>query len=248
MQQDAIKINAIVVRSKESGENDRTLTLLSPEVGKITVMAKGVKSLRHKSRSSCFPLSYSSFVLKKIKDNLYSLTSADLIESFRPLCEDVLLLSYGAYFADLCSMCVQSGTEADEEVRLLLNTLYVLSKRADDAPYIKTVFELRMAELCGIVPEFSYECPCGRKGMFFSPSDAQILCDAHKTPDALAITQEEISVLLYILENPLKDALFAKCDTSAAISTGRITEAFLRYHLSILPPSLDYLHQITKKL
>ena len=85
MSESTVKINAIVVRAKDSGENDRLLTLLSPEMGKLSVSAKGVKSLKHKSRSACMPLAYSSFVLKKIKDGLYSLSSADLIESFSSL-------------------------------------------------------------------------------------------------------------------------------------------------------------------
>lgn len=248
MSENTVKLNAIVVKSKEKGENDRTLTLLSPEMGKLTVMAKGVKSLRHKSRSACFPLSYSSFVLKKLRDGLYSLSSADLIESFHALSSDVVLLSYGAYFADLCSICVQSGIEADEEVRLLLNTLFVLCKRCDAAPYIKAVYELKIAELCGILPEFSQSCPCGERAMYFCPSDGQMRCDAHKTPDSLPVSTDEIRIAQYILQSTLKEALFAQCDIKTADSLSLVTEPFLRYHLVSLPSSLDYLHQIKKNL
>lgn len=248
MSETTIKINAIVIKVKDTGENDRMLTLLSPEMGKVSVMAKGIKSLRHKSRGACFPLSYSSFVLKKINDGLYSLTSADLIESFRALSGDVVLLSYGAYFADLCSMCVQREIGAKEEVRLLLNTLYVMCKRPESAPYLKIVFEIKIAELCGIMPEFSYECPCGEKAMYFCHSDGELRCAAHKTADSSPITQEEIRIALYISQSNLKDALFASCDNSYAQSLSLVTEAFLRYHLVSLPSSLDYLHQITKKM
>ena len=248
MSESTVKVNAIVVKAKDTGENDKMLTLLSPQTGKLTVMAKGVKSLRHKSRSACFPLSYSSFVLKKIKDGLYSLTSADLIESFRALSGDVVLLSYGAYFADLCSMCVQNAIESEEEVRLLLNTLYVLCKRPDAAPYIKIVFELKIAQILGIMPEFSYECPCGERGMFFCPEEGEIRCSAHKAPLSCPISQDEIRIALYILQSSLKEALFASCDINTAQSLSLVTEPFLRYHLSVLPDSLDYLHQIIKKM
>lgn len=247
MSESAIKINAIVVKSSQSGENDRVLTLLSPEMGQLTVMAKGVRSLRHKSRSSVMPLSYSSFVLKKIKDGFYSLTSADLIESFRELSENVELLSYGAYFASLCRMCIQSGTEASEEVRLLLNTLYVLCRREDAAPLIKVVFELKLMELCGIMPEFSPECPCGEKGRYFSVTDGEIRCTIHREQDSIPISPSELALALYISQTTLKDALYHSCDISAAHSLSRLTEPFLRYHLGTLPESLDYLRKITKK-
>ena len=112
MSENTIKVNAIVVKASQSGENDRILTLLSPEAGKLSVIAKGIRSLKHQSKSACAPLCYSSFVLKKVKDGFYSLISAELCESFRTLSEDVVLLSYGAYFAALTQMGVQSGTEA----------------------------------------------------------------------------------------------------------------------------------------
>lgn len=248
MSENTVKINAIVIRAQNSGENDKLLTLLSPEEGKLTVMAKGVRSLRHRSRSACTPLSYSSFVLKKIKDGLYSLTSADLIESFCTLSNDVELLSYGAYFAALTEMCIQSGNECLEEVRLLLNTLYVLCRRTDYCPLIKIVFELKLMELCGIMPEITKECPCGEEGTFFSVSDGEIRCAVHKTQDSIPLSKGELALLLYITESTLKDSLFASCDISLASSLSSVTEAFLRYHLGVLPKALSFLHQITKKM
>ena len=248
MPESTIKLNAIVVQSAQSGENDRLLTLLSAEEGKLSVIAKGVRSLKHQSRNACAPLCYSSFVLKKLKDGFYSLVSAELNESFRTLSEDVALLSYGAYFADLTRMCVQSGISAEEEVRLLLNTLYVLCKRADFAPLIKAVFEFKIMELCGIVPEFSPECPCGENGGYFCVSDGEIRCAEHKTADSLPITPPQIKICTYILESSLKDALFCEYDKEVSASLSMLTEPFLAYHLGNLPKSLDYLKQILKNL
>lgn len=248
MSENTIKINAIVVKAAQSGENDKLLTLLSPQMGKLSVIAKGVKSLKHQSRNACAPLCYSSFVLKKIKDGFYSLVSAELMESFRTLSEDVVLLSYGAYFAALTDMCVQGGTEADEEVRLLLNTLYVLCRRTDCAPLIKIVFEIKLMELVGIVPEFSPECPCGGKAVYFSVSEGETRCSEHKTENDISITPLQLRLLMYITESSLKDALFCEYDMGVAVSLSTLTEPFLEYHLGSLPKSLSYLHEIIKKI
>lgn len=247
MSDDTIKLSAIVIKATKSGENDKMLTLLSQEEGKVTVLAKGLMSLKHKSKSACAPLCYSSFVLKKVKDGFYTLISAELVESFRPLSEDVVLLSYGAYFASLSQMCVQSGVAAVEEVRLLLNTLYVLCKRPEEAPLIKAVFEFKIMELCGIVPEFEYECPCGNDGSFFSVSEGEIRCSEHKTPEAISIHKAQIKLAKYITESTLKDALYCKCDNAVSSSLSSVTEPFLQYHLGNLPNSLDYLHSIIEK-
>ncbi|MBQ3022160.1 MAG: DNA repair protein RecO [Clostridia bacterium] len=247
MSDDTIKLSAIVIKATKSGENDKMLTLISQEEGKVTVLAKGLMSLKHKSKSACAPLCYSSFVLKKVKDGFYTLISAELIESFRTLSEDVVLLSYGAYFSSLAGMCVQSGVGADEEVRLLLNTLYVLCKRPDEAALIKTVFEFKIMELCGIVPEFEYECPCGKEGSFFSVSEGEVRCSEHKTPEAIPIHKAQIQLAKYLTESTLKDALFCSCDKRVSFSLSSVTEPFLQYHLGNLPNSLDYLHSIIEK-
>ena len=247
MSENTIKVNAIVVKATQSGENDKLLTLLSPEAGKLSVIAKGVKSLKHQSRNACAPLCYSSFVLKKVKDGFYSLISAELSESFRPLCEDVELLSYGAYFAQLTQMCVQDGAEAKEEVRLLLNTLYVLCKRGDSAELIKAVFEFKIMQLWGIVPEFSFKCPCGEKGTYFCISDGEVRCATHKTDDAVLVNDAQIKLAMYITESSLKDALFCEYDKAISLSLSSLTEPFLLYHLGNLPKSLDFLRKITKK-
>ena len=248
MSDETTKLNAIVVKAAKSGENDKMLTLLSQEEGKVTVLAKGVMSLKHKSKSACAPLCYSSFVLKKVKDGFYTLISAEFIESFRTLSEDVVLLSYGAYFSSLAGMCVQSGVPASEEVRLLLNTLYVLCKRPDEGSLIKAVFEFKIMELCGIVPEFEYECPCGDDGTFFCISDGEVRCTAHKTEDSIPIQKAQIQLAKYITESSLKDALFAVCAKEVSVSLSLVTEPFLQYHLGDLPNSLDYLHAIIKNI
>ena len=40
MSENTVKLNAIVVKATQSGENDKLLTLLSPEEGKLTVIAE----------------------------------------------------------------------------------------------------------------------------------------------------------------------------------------------------------------
>ena len=248
MAENTLKINAIVVQASQSGENDKMLTLLSPEAGKLCVIAKGIRSLKHQSRNACGVLCYSSFVLKKIKDGFFSLVSAELSESFRTLSEDVVLLSYGTYFADLTRLCVQSGIEASEEVRLLLNTLYVLCKKPQNAPLIKAVFEFKIMELCGIVPDFSPQCSCGGRGTHFSVSEGEIRCDEHKSPDSVWVNAPQIKICSYILESSLKDALYCEYDEKISSSLSALTEPFLAYHLGNLPNSLNYLHQIVKKI
>lgn len=248
MSGESIKTKAIVCRSVNTGENDKMLTLLSSELGKISVIAKGVRSLKHKSRAGTGVLCYSDFVLKKIKDGLYSLVSAELIEGFRPLSERVELLSAGNYFSNLTENCVMQGVNATDEVSLLLNALYMLGKRPDSIYLIKAVFEIKLCELLGIMPEFSQECPCGKDATHFCISDGEMRCDEHKTSDCVALTPGVLNLACYISQNSLRDSFFALCNELDAQKLSSVTEPFLQFHLGKLPNSLDYFYSILKNL
>ncbi len=246
MSGESIKTKAIVVRSANSGDNDKMLTLLSPEIGKISVIAKGVKSLRHKSHTSARVLCYSEFVLKKLRDGFYSLSQAELLESFSPLSESVEALSLANYLASLCEMCVRINESADSEVRLLLNSLYVLTKRIDAIYLIKAVFELKMCEIFGVMPEFNEECPCGKKAQYFSVTDGEIRCTEHKGEKNVPVSKELFAILSYISNSSLRDSLYMSCNNEAVSQISQITEPFLEYHLGKLPKALNYLHNILK--
>ena len=243
MTKDTIKIKAIIIRQANSGDNDKLLTLLSNELGRITVIAKGVRSLKHKSHGAINVLCYSDFIIKPIKDNLYSLTSAELIEGFRTISESLELLSYASYFMSLCEIGVQPGVPADEEVRLLLNTLFVLSKRTDSSPLIKAVYEIKLSEMFGIMPEFSVECPCGEDAKYFCIHDSEMRCNEHKSEPCIFVSERQAALLQKICQSSLKDALFLSCSNEDSSSLSGIIEPFLRFHLGNLPKSLDFLHK-----
>lgn len=244
---ETIKTKAIVIKSRPHGENDRMLTLVSADMGRIFVSAKGVRSLKHKSRASAQFLSYGEFVLKKIKDGLYSLVSGEVTESFSEICKSVELLSYASYFCSLCESCIMQLSPANEETRLLLNCLYMLSKRQDDAPYIKAVFELRLASCCGFMPDFSENCSCGNAASYFSLSDGISKCALHKTSDCISISPAAAKICNFIVSASLRDALFALFPSSEILSAARVSEDFLCFQLGFHPKSLSYLHNIVKK-
>ena len=246
MSGESIKTKAIVVRSANSGDNDKMLTLLSPEIGKITVIAKGVKSLKNKSRTGAGVLCYSEFVLKKIREGFYSLSQAELLESFSPLSESVEALSLANYLASLCEMCVQINESADSEVRLLLNSLYVLTKRPDKLHLIKAVFELKMCEIFGVMPEFNKECPCGKPALYFCVTDGEMRCTEHRGEKNVLLSKELYSILSYISNSSLRDSLYMNCNYGEISKISQITEPFLEYHLGKLPKALNYLHNILK--
>lgn len=238
-----VKVNAIVVHSAAYGDNDKMLTLLSAERGVMRAAAKGVKSLKNKNSPSASVLCYSEMVLKENKE-IYSLSSADLIESFYPLRESVEALSHGVYFAQLAAMCVGEGAEAGEEMRLLLNTLFVLSKYPERRGVLRAAFELKLCEIAGIAPTVG-RCPCGGEGEYFDAEQGGSVCVRCKSPSAVKVSAPAVKVMEYILESDVKRALLFDTPEPVAREVSLITEHFMKYQLGRLPKSLEYLKNYT---
>ncbi len=243
MLNEMIKTKALVVRTANSGDNDRILTAISPELGKISISAKGVKSLHSKNGAAAGLLCYSDFVLKRGR-GIYSLSSAECIEGFYKLRETVEGVAYGAYFAALLEGCTDENIPAGEELRLLLNTLYVLMNRPQDGRLLKLVYELRLSELLGLAPYISAECGCGAAAEFFDIAEGETRCAAHHGKTAVQLGSGEMAVMEYILTSGLKEALFFTAPEALVARLAPVSEKYLEYHLGRLPKQLNYLKSI----
>ena len=82
-----IKVKGLVIRQVNFGDYDKMLTLLTADLGKISVSAKGVRSMKSKNRAASELLCFGEFVLSPPKGDVYSLSSAECIESFIDRCE-----------------------------------------------------------------------------------------------------------------------------------------------------------------
>ncbi|MGM9551397.1 MAG: DNA repair protein RecO [Clostridia bacterium] len=237
-----VKLSGVVVKTAPYKDNDSMLTVLTKERGVVSISAKGIKSLKNKNSSALSPLCYSSFVVKD-KGSVYSLTSADLEESFYSLREDVKALSYGVYFAQLAAFMTGKNTPAEEEVRLLLNTLYVLSKNHDRCNVLCAAFEMKLSELSGIAPMVE-DCPCGNESTFFDFQEGECMCALHKSVHSKPISKNAKIVMNYILEADLKGALTFDTPKDIATEVSSLMEEFISLQFGTLPKSLDYVKKL----
>ena len=60
-----IKLNALMLRAADYGENDKILTLLTAEYGKITAGIKGVKKPAAKLKFAAQPFCFAEYVLAR---------------------------------------------------------------------------------------------------------------------------------------------------------------------------------------
>jgi DNA repair protein RecO (recombination protein O) len=134
----------ICLRAYEFGEADKILNLYSPEHGRISAIAKGVKKAKSKLAGACELLNLSEVQLSKGK-NLDLLLQYQPRETYTGIRSDLLKLAYALLFAELVNL---TAGEADSHLIFadLKNALHLLDQ-AGEAQILPLGIEYQMALL-----------------------------------------------------------------------------------------------------
>jgi len=150
----------LVLRVTTYNDTDALLTLLTPNHGKITVKARGLRRKNSPLTATCQLLAYGTFTLFEYR-SMYTVNEAESVELFTPLRRDLQKLSLGTYFAQAAELLCQEDLPNPELLSLVLNCLHALSELNTPEEQVKAVFELRGACLAGYAPDL-YGCHmCG---------------------------------------------------------------------------------------
>ena len=177
-----VKIKGLVIKVKNINENDKYLTVLCEEYGKIAFKAAGVRNFKSKNIASAQPFAYSEFTLFKTP-TFIRMNEAQIIESFYEIRLDLASLALAVYLSDIASViCVGESSDDGQILRLLLNTLHILSNKKMPNKTIKAVFELRALTKSGFMPNLE-ECEiCARERfgddtvVFFDVIGGNLIC------------------------------------------------------------------------
>lgn len=154
-------IDGVVVRVRDYGDHDRYLSVLTAEAGRITVLSKGGHSLKGPQTAISQLYTYANFEYYR-KGEFNILKGGSAYQHFYALSMDIDRLNLAAYLCDLACELTDEGEPAPEMLRLLLNSLYAISKDLYLQEIIKGAFELRAMAMSGYAPDLGACSRCGR--------------------------------------------------------------------------------------
>ena len=172
---------AIVLAQTEYGSQDKMLTLLTSDRGQLQAIVKNPRRKGTKSAAALEVLAYSEFVLYQGRTQ-YMIDSAELIENFFSIREDLTKISLAAYLSELTRYILPQADISGEVLSLLLNTLYLLQHGKRSPALLKGIYELRLMCLAGFMPDTECCHGCGKETGDFTllPYSGVIFC-----PDCL---------------------------------------------------------------
>lgn len=174
------KTKGLIIKQQNIGERDRLVWVLTESRGILRAFARGAKNIKSPKCAGTGLLSYADLTVFEGRDS-YSIDEAAAIEQFIGLREDIEDMSLAQYFCELCLHLCPAGQESKEQLRLMLNSLYLMSRKKRPALQIKLCFEMRLITLCGYMPDLVMCAECGvyeSPEMVFVPHTGKLYCSA----------------------------------------------------------------------
>ena len=93
-------VDGLVIREMQAGENDKRLILLTSDRGRVSVLAKGARSLRSKYMHATALFTYGNYEVTERGGHAW-LSGASVNEPFFGLQKEIERLSLASYFVDV---------------------------------------------------------------------------------------------------------------------------------------------------
>lgn len=170
--------DGLVIREQIIKEQDKLITVLTRSNGVIHAFVHGAKSIKSPKSVATGLLTYSRFTIFSNRER-YIVDEANAQDVFMPLRKDITKLALAQYFCELLAELAPQEDEAEEYLRLVLNSLFFVSKGNRPDSLIKSTFELRLLTLAGYMPDLvcCNACACYEsEDMYFLPKSGTLVC------------------------------------------------------------------------
>ncbi len=157
-----LEVDGFVLSEIPYGESSKIINVLTREYGVIGIMCNGAKSLKNRYRVPTMKLSYSHFNIMYKENKLSTLVSADVINPFKLVKSDILLVSFLAYLTELTSQVVKQSNDIENIYDDFIKTILKLEDGLD--PIVLTnILEIKYLEYLGVLFNLDECVICGSK-------------------------------------------------------------------------------------
>jgi DNA repair protein RecO (recombination protein O) len=231
----SFQVEAIVLRHGDWGEADRMVTLFTREMGKLRAVAKGVRKTRSRKAGHLEPFTRVSLLLAAGR-SMHIITQAETQNAYLSLRDDLTLIGYASYLAELTDRFTYEEDENRTLFRLLADSLRRLTQSSDPLLTVR-YFEIRLLDLMGFRPKLT---ECAERGEEIEPQDqfisaarGGVICPrcARDVPGARPISVEALKYLRHFQRSAYSDAVRARIPPQTHQELEIIMDDYLTYLL-----------------
>jgi len=223
----------IVLARTNYSEADRILRVLTPDRGKVSVLAKGARRIKSRAGGHLELFGEVTFMLATGR-NLDVVTQARLKWYPHHLTEDYRRLSLAFLMAQITDRLTAEGHATDGVYWTFLEALHAVDTGAAGS-LPELWYKLRILGLCGFQPALSACLVCGRHDesapYAFSPEKGGILCQPDAAPSDAAMSPSVIKLWRLLSAHNYQSVANITSAADLATATLPLCDEFYEHHL-----------------
>ncbi len=242
---DELTLRGVIIRQANYGDAHRMLWILTEHNGIIKAVRYGIRGKKTSNAAAFQLFSYGDFKLRPSQGEVMTAVSADVLDGFYPLAEDIKKLALITYFADITHRILGEGNPDIRLLWLFLNGCYAAAYRDVDLRKLKAAYELKLMCLEGYRPRTNGCYECGEFGTYFSTDRGVILCRRHYSVGDMEIEKATVSAINYLCRCDVKKMLaFDVPDEKILNELNMVTERYVASRCEKEFDSLKYYYSL----
>lgn len=154
---DLVTVTGMVLKVAPLAENDKRLVILTKERGKIAAFAKGVRRQNSPLQAACRPFCFGEFTMYEGRTS-YTVRSAEISNYFEALGNDMELVCYASYFAELADYYTRENNDERQMLLLLFQSFRALEKETLPNGLVRLIYEMKAMAVNGeYAPQLPFE-------------------------------------------------------------------------------------------
>lgn len=234
------KLRGIVIEERLKGESNKQIVLLAKGVGRVVLSARGARNAKSRLLAATQLFCYADFVVYE-GNGFYSITQAELLNSFYGLRTDIDQFSEAMYLAELVNRSCPAGMEQDAVLELLYYAFLVMDKGTLPPKLISRIFELKLLQINGLfAPE---ECTvCGeREGdLYFDHRLGAFFCEEHRTQNSVQVFAAVRKAFSFVLGKEGRGVFGFQLSEDALAQMTDILRAYMDIHMELRLKTRDF--------
>jgi DNA repair protein RecO (recombination protein O) len=238
-----LQTEALLLRAVDFGESDRIVHLLSPDVGRLSVIAKGARRSVRRFPGTLDLFNHLSIsVRRRQRGSMGFLEQARLISPFLELRAHTTRYALASYLLELLGRMAPEGAALPDARRIFGFGLAAMTALQGMEPdlRLRILMELRALDALGLRPQFDRCVRCRavpRQGpLGFHVADGGVICAAHGDEGREGVLPVHLGTLRALhqgLEYDLSRLSRLSLGPEALSEAGLLLFRFQRFHVGM---------------
>jgi DNA repair protein RecO (recombination protein O) len=240
---------ALILKRRDFGEADRLLTLLTPDYGKLTAIAKGAR--KPTSRKTGHVELFTRVDMLINRGRTFDIVNqAEVQATYLPLRENLERGAYAGYVAELTDRLTLDEDDELAPVYNLLDATFQRLSATTDPRLAVRYFELHLLDLAGFRPELN-ECvlthePVQPRDQFFSFGEGGVVSPtaALHAPSLVPLPLDLLKLLRHMQRSPFSHVASLTVPTGLHIALEKLMLGYILHLLERQLQSVDFIRRV----